>query len=59
MKKYNLTCYFVWAWNLDSHIKGRTQIEGVWEQCAYCLGEYLDVKGMTVTGQWQGAEIAA
>jgi hypothetical protein len=25
----NFTCYFVWVWNLVSHIKGRMQIEDV------------------------------
>jgi hypothetical protein len=30
----NVNSYFVWVWNLVPHTKGRTQIEGVWEQGA-------------------------
>jgi hypothetical protein len=29
---YNITCGFVWAWNLVCDIKRGTQTEGVWEQ---------------------------
>jgi hypothetical protein len=29
------TSCFVWVWNLVSHVKGRTQIEGFWEQGAW------------------------
>jgi hypothetical protein len=34
MQNYNFTCCLVRVWNLVSHTKERTQIEGVWEQGA-------------------------
>jgi len=30
----NFTCCIEWVWNFVPHTKGRTQIEGIWEQDA-------------------------
>jgi hypothetical protein len=32
--QYNFTCCLIWVSDLVSHIKGRTQLGGVWEQGA-------------------------
>jgi hypothetical protein len=34
IKNHQFTHCFTWLWNLVSHTKVRTQIEGVWEQGA-------------------------
>jgi hypothetical protein len=31
---FHIYLFFIWVWSLVSHVKGRIQIESVWEQGA-------------------------
>jgi hypothetical protein len=46
---YNLSCCFIWVWNLGTQIKGQTRIESL---ITGYLGDYLDPRGMN----WQEAK---